>query len=239
MATEQALTREIRTLGFKLGIPDKNIDDAIAKHGSKPKLRMLKSKWSRAYNARVTEIHGAITRREAQQRALKAEDVHARFSEEDYRRFVIDRKKKPLDARLQNVVTKAKMLESRATTSSWSPSRGGDERIGPPGMGEEDLIDLSSLTMIERYVEDLERTVDAVSGLGPPEDLSAAARARKLDSLAGVHSREVGKYFNLSQRTIENWRKERALERGENISPSTGLPKGAKPSASGTLPAKG
>lgn len=228
MATIEDITTELYELGEKLGIHHADITKAVEQR-DKHQLLVMREKWRRGFKARSQEIHSAINKREANQRALRAEDTHSRFKETDRARIKWERENTPLAERLQHVVSQMRLRESRATTSSFAATRGGEtEQVGPPGTFDPagDLIDKTPLKLIKVHIEDLEAQVDALTGVGPPSDrMTPAARGEILDSLAGVKSEDLAGYFGYSQRTIENWRVERAEEQGIKVSPSTGLPR--------------
>ena len=228
MATTAELAEEIKNLGEKLGIPEDNIRAAISRCEDKPALREQRNRWRKKHLHQTKQIHAGMRRREDQHRALASEDKHQRFKNTDRARLLAERKRATLGDRLNKAMIQAKVMESKASTSSLASSRGGDERVGPPGAFDKglELIDWTPIQMIQAYVEDFESQLDAVTGQGPPVALKTeAALAKRLRDFDGVHSSVVADYFEKSQRWVEKFRSDLADEAGVKISPSTGLPR--------------
>lgn len=228
--TDDLLIEKVRELGVKLGMKPLAIDKAVSKHRTdlRTYYRKLRDR-NRVANAHLESEHN---RRWFDQESIKSEVRHKKEKEEQHRQRLQQRAQLPLGHRLQSVLAKAQMYDSRAKSPSLGHDGGvsAEGPLGPPGAftDQPPMIDLQPSTLIiEKHLERMEARVDAFLGLRPPVQWTEKEKAELLDSLVGIHSAEVAASFPElgSQRTIEIWRKDRAETRGIEVHPSTGVTK--------------
>lgn len=222
------IQEEIEKTATSLGMSAREIDGAIRKHSGDLKgyLRTLKDRRRKA-DKDFEKLHND---RWYEQERIKADAVHTEAKNEAYTELLQRRAKSSLAQRLQSCFAYLELTDTRAGTTSFADATSSgtmDSKI-PTGLGDKPLINTEPhVTIITRHLEQLEAKVDAARGLRRPIVDSPAERIRLLDSLVGVHSKDVARDFPElgSQRTIENWRAELGRERNAPVRPSTGLPK--------------
>ncbi len=226
LADNKELQERITKYAKQLGMSSREIDGALNKHRHdlRTYVRTLGDRVAAANRHLETEH----SKRWYEQESIKSQARHDEEKTNYHHGVVEKRKNQSLEMRLQSVLARARLYDSRAKSPSLGGNGGANSEapLGPPGSftGQPPTIDLEdSKRVIEKHLERMEAKVDGYLGLRPPVAWSEKEKRELLKSLEGMHSAQVAEAFSElgSQRTIEKWR----LELDPSCSPSTGVAK--------------